>query len=84
MKVGCAAIFQNQALVKCLPNESSIYSAEVTAIDIAMNIKTNYKSSKFIYSDSKSVLQTLQNKDSSTLLITKLLNKMNTLSKIIA
>ena len=48
MKVGCAAIFQNQELLKCLPNESSIYCAEVTAIDLAMNIIANHKSSKFI------------------------------------
>ena len=46
---------QNEKL-KHLPNESSIYSTEVTAIDLAMNIITNYKSSKFIiYSDFKSL-----------------------------
>ena len=28
MKIGCAAVFQNQELLKCLPNESSIYSAK--------------------------------------------------------
>ena len=82
MKVGCAAVFQNQKLLKCLPNESSIYSAEVIAIDLAMNTIANYKSAKFIiYSDSKSVLQALQSKNSSTPLITRLLDKMNTLSK---
>ena len=82
MKVGCAAVFQNQELLKRLPNESSIYSAEVIAIDLAMNIIANHKSSKFIiYSDSKSVLQVLQSKNSSTPLITRLLDKMNTLSK---
>ena len=82
MKVGCAAVFQNQELLKGLPNESSIYSAEVIAIDLAMNIIANHKSSKFIiYSDSKSILQALQSKDSSTPLITRLLDKMNTLSK---
>ena len=82
IKVGCAAVFQNQELLKRLPNESSIYSAEVIAIDLAMNIIANHKSSKFIiYSDSKSVLQALQSKDSSTPLITRLLDKINTLSK---
>ena len=81
MKVGYAAAFQNQELLKRLPNESSIYSAEAIAIDLAMNIIANHKSSKFIiYSDSKSVLQALQSKDS-TPLITRLLDKMNTLSK---
>ena len=82
MKVGCAAVFQNQELLKHLPNESSIYSAEAIAIDLAMNIIANHKSTKFIlYSDSKSVLQALQSKDSSTPLITRLLDKMNALSK---
>ena len=82
MKVGCAAVFQSRELLKRLPNESSIYSAEVIAIDLAMNIIANHKSSKFIiYSDSTSVLQALQSKDSSTPLITRLLDKMNTLSK---
>ena len=80
MKVGCAAVFQNQELLKRLPNESSIYSAEVLAIDLTMNIIANHKSSKFIiYSDSKSVLQALQSKNSSTPLIIRLLDKMNTI-----
>ena len=82
MKVGCVAVFQNQELLKHVTNDSSIYSAEVIAIDLAMNIIANHKSSKFIiYSDSKSVLQALQSKDSSTPLITRPLDKMNTLSK---
>ena len=81
MKVGCAAVFQNQELLKYLQNESSIYSAEVIAIDLAMNIIANHKSSKFIYSYSKSVLQALESKDSSIPLITRLLDRMNTLSK---
>ena len=48
MKVGCATNFWKQELLKRLPNESSIYSAEATAIDRAMNIMANNKSSKFI------------------------------------
>ena len=52
-KVGCAAIFQNQELLKWLSNEASLYGVEVTTIDFAMNIIANHKSSKFIiYSDS--------------------------------
>ena len=49
MKVGCAAVFQNQELLKRLPNDCSIYSEEGIAIDLAMNIIANHKSSKFIY-----------------------------------
>ena len=41
MKVGFVAVFQNQELLKRFPNESSIYSAEVIAIDLAMNIIAN-------------------------------------------
>ena len=82
MKVGYAAVFQNQELLKPLPNESTIYNAEAIVIDLAMNIIANHKSSKFIiYSDSKSVLQALQSKDSSTPLITSLLDKMIILPK---
>ena len=33
MKVGCTAIFQNQQLLKHLPNESLICSEEVPVID---------------------------------------------------
>ena len=54
MKVDHAAVFQNQEVLKCLPNELSIYGAEVTATDLSMNIIVNYKSSKFIiHSDTK-------------------------------
>ena len=80
MKVDCAAIFQNQELLKCLSNVN--HQSIVQKSQLAMNIITNHKSSKFIiYSVSKSVLQALQNKNTSTPLITRLLDKMNTLSK---
>ena len=78
MKVGCATVFQNQELLKCLQINPQ---SEVIAIGLTMNIIANHKSSKFIiYSDSKSVFQALQSKDS-TPLITRLLDKMNILSK---
>ena len=61
MNIRCAAILQNQELQKHLPTKSLIYNAEDTAIDLAMNIIANPKSSKFIFSsDSKSVLSTEQ------------------------
>ena len=82
MKVMCATIFQNQYPLKRLPNESSIYGAEATAIVQAMNIITNHKYSKFIiHSDSKSIHQALRNENASTSLTTSLLDKVNTLSK---
>ena len=63
-KVGCAGISQKKKeTLKRLLNEASIYSAETTAIDLAMNIIANHKASKFIiYTDSKSVLLALQNR----------------------
>ena len=41
MKVDFGAIFQKPEQLKCVPNESSIYRTEVTAIDPAMNLTTN-------------------------------------------
>ena len=78
MKVDFADIFHNQEFLKRLSNESSIYSEKVNAINLAMAILAYYKSSKFIYSDSKSILFVLQNKDILNNLTTKLLSKMNT------
>ena len=52
---------QNQELLKHLPNKLSVYNAEISNIDLAMNIIANHKSSKFIiYSNSKSVLSAQQ------------------------
>ena len=48
MKVSCTVNFQKQELLKHLLNEPSIYSAEVTAIVLAMNIIAHFKYSKFI------------------------------------
>ena len=42
-KSSCAAISQKKETLKRLPNEASIYSAETTAIDLAMNIIANIK-----------------------------------------
>ena len=82
MKVGCAAIFQNQELEKRLLKNSSISCAESTAIDLAMNLIANSKSSKFIkHFHSRSVFQALLNKNSTSLIIRLLLDKMNTISK---
>ena len=72
MKISCAVTFQNQELLKLLLNKTSTKRAEFAAIDIAMRIITDNKSSK-------SVLQASQNKDTWTALIIKLVNKMNTI-----
>ena len=55
--MSCHTLFQTWELLKHFPNESSINCAEITAIDRAINIIANHKSSKFIiHLDSKSVL----------------------------
>ena len=66
MKVGCAAVFQNQELLKHLPNESSVYSAEAIAIDLAMNIKQTTNPPNLSIQTPNPVLQALQSKNSST------------------
>ena len=70
MEVGSAAILQNQKLLKHFPNESSVYSADITAINLAMNIIANHKFFKsIVYAHTKSFLLVLQNKYTSTPLI---------------
>ena len=49
--------------MKALPLESSIFTAEAHAIDLALNIISKSKHKKFIiFSDSLSVLLSLRNK----------------------
>ena len=43
MNVISAAIFQNQESLKRLPSKSSVYNAEVTAIDLAINMIVSNK-----------------------------------------
>ena len=52
-KTGCAAVLNRTILKKALPMESSIFSAEAHAIDLALNIISKSKHKKFvIFSDS--------------------------------
>ena len=60
--------------------ESSIFTAEVCAIDLVLNIISRDKHSKFIiFSDSLSVLTSLKNKKLQNPLIVKLLSRLDSM-----
>ena len=60
--VGSAAVYGDR-ISKCrLPDKSSIFSPEIKAIDLALNLVEQSRSNRFIiFSDSLSVLQALFN-----------------------
>ena len=61
-KVSCAAIFSNLSDSIRLPDNSSIFTAEAKAIDIAFYHIRNQEEKQFIiFSDSLSVLKSLKN-----------------------
>ena len=68
---------------KTLPMGSSIFTAEVCAIDLALNIISRDKHKKFIiFSDSLSVLTSLENKKLENLLTVKLLSRLDSISSL--
>ena len=80
-KTACAAVLNKTILKKGLPKESSIFTAEICAIDLALDIISKNKYSKYIiFSDSLSVLTSLKNKILENPLIIKLLNRLYSMS----
>ena len=80
-KTACAAILNKTIHKKALPMKSTIFTAEVCAIDLALNIISRDKHNKFIiFSDSLSVLTLLKNKKLENSLIVKLLSRLNSMS----
>lgn len=82
--VGCAAVGSfNISIKQKLPDYGSIFTAELTAIDLALElIEDNlpFISKKIlICSDSQSALQILQNDDFTNPLVTNVRERMNTL-----
>ena len=60
-RVGCAVVHNGTSHVAKLPNSASVFTAEITAIIKALEIVYSSKHNKFvIYSDSKSVLESLK------------------------
>ena len=80
-KVACAVISPNFTDSIRLPDNSSIFTAEAKAIDIAMYYIRDQPEKQFIiYSDSLSVLRSLKNLDHRNPLIQQIFRKYNYLS----
>ena len=80
-RVGCGAIINNLSIKQRLPSNASIFTAEATAIDLALDAITESDDDHFIiFSDSLSVLLSLNNKKMDNPLILKLLQKLHHLS----
>ena len=75
-RVGCSVVSTIHTSKLRLPNNSSIFSAEVKAIDLALKFIDTVDNNKFIiFSDSLSALQSLRNKNIKNPLIAKVLQK---------
>ena len=80
-RVGCGTIIDNSYFKQRLPSNASIFTAEVTAIDLALDAITESDDDHFIiFSDSLSVLLSLHNMKLDNPLILKLLEKLHHLS----
>ena len=80
-KVACAVISPNFTDSIRLPDNSSIFTAEAKAIDIALYHIRNQPEKQFIvYSDSLSVLRSLKNLDHRNPLIQQILRNYHYLS----
>ena len=80
-KVACAVISPNFTDSIRLPDNSSIFTAEAKAIDIALyHIRDQPEKQFIIYSDSLSVLRSLKNLDYRNPLIQQIFRKYNYLS----
>ena len=77
---GYEAVLHKKSLKKCLPKEASIFSAEIYAINLVLDLISTSNSKKFIiHSDSISVLQSLKYTKLENPLIVKIFNKLNSL-----
>ena len=79
--VADASVYGQRSLKCRLPNNSSIFSAEVKAIDLALNLAEHSNSNRFIiFSDSLSTLQALSNRQLENPLICSLLERVSQIS----
>ena len=77
----CATVLNKIIHKKALPVESSIFTADICAIYLTLNIISMDKHNKFIiFSDSLSVLTSLENKKLENPLIVKLLSRLDSMS----
>ena len=80
-RVGCAAILNNFTIKQRLPSNASIFTAEIKAIDLALEVVSESEDDYFIiFSDSLSVFLSLHNMKVDNQLILKLLEKLDHLS----
>ena len=80
-RVGCAAIISNISIKQRLPSNASIFTAEIKAIDLALDAIDESEDDHFIiFSDSLSVLLSLENKKLDNPLVVNLLHKLHLLS----
>ena len=82
-KVACAFVTKNGPISYRLPDNTSIFTAEAKAVERALQyIKTNPISKKFIvFTDSLSLIQSLQNTNLKNPLIGKILRNCNIVEK---
>ena len=79
--VGCGTVIDNTAVKQRLPSNASIFTAEATAVALALDSITESDDDHFIiFSDSLSVLLSLHNMKLDNPLILKLLEKLHHLS----
>ena len=80
-RAGCASVSDLHTSKLRLPDNASIFSAEVLALDLALRFVESRRDRKFIiFSDSLSVLQALKNRNLSNPLVQKLLVQHHHLS----
>ena len=58
-KVGCAVISENHSNMQRIPDDSSIFTAEATAVDLALDFISDANNKCIIFSDSLSVLKAM-------------------------
>ena len=80
-KTACAAVLNKTIHKNARPMKNSIFTAEICAINLALNIISKNKHNKFIiFSDLLSVLTSLRNKKLENPLIVKLLIRLDSMS----
>ena len=80
--VGCAAVSKYHNSKQRLPDNASIFSAEVKAIDLALTFASTYTEDKYIiFSDSLSVLTSLKNRKTKNALVQEILLKLDDICK---
>jgi len=80
-KVAAAAVYENNICASRLPDKSSIFSAEIHAINLALNLIKDHNGNKFIiFSDSLSSLIAIQNRLWDNILVLETLEKIHNLT----